>query len=145
MAKISSLDEYAQNVNMRVTKIRDEAGAHFRETSEAMSQRLQVIENYLAAGDRQPPPQAGQNYAPQNVDIGSPVPKFGNEGPPHRSPFEDDPSKTRVQPPVNSAFRDPNQPFRHAFAGAGQGQGFGQMKDSLGQFKINRKDCDLKK
>ena len=51
VAKVTSLDEYAQNVDSRVTKVRDEAGAHFKKMSEDMHQRLQAVENYLAAGE----------------------------------------------------------------------------------------------
>ena len=118
-----------------------------KRASEAKHQRLQVIGNYLGAGEGQPSaPQARQNVslgAAQKSDISSPAPNIGNEGPPHQSPFENEPSKKRIQPQVTTAFRDPNQPFRHAFAG--QGQCLGQSKDPFGQFKINRKYCDLKK
>ena len=94
MAKISSLDGYAQNINARVTEVRDEAGAHFKQVSHDMNQRLQANEQYLNAGEGQPPPQqAHQNDSPRAArmfDIGSLAnPNFQNEVPPNWSLFRE--------------------------------------------------------
>ena len=151
-AKIVSLDEYSQNIDKRVTAIRDEAEAFYKQTGQSVMGRIEQLERQLQLliqqQQRPQPPQQqqqGQDFKPpgfpaaQNYNIGSPP---GNAGPPQAN----DATRTRYfNDDVNTAFRQDRQPFQQAFGAQPQGRGFAEPKDAMAVFRIHRKDCDLKK
>ena len=97
-----------------------------------MQQQQQQASPPPQPAEPQKPPYPG---GPLNFDIGLPP-----------DPPREDPTQTRVGQHVNTAFRNQDQPFRQAFAEGPRVGAFGrEAKDALARFKIQRKDCDLRK
>lgn len=146
--KIGSLDTYAQNVDSRISAVRGEAATAFNDLEKRLTDRVMAIENLVRNAASAAPAHQPAQHVPATPPISQPP----GVGQPERfnlntaSPSPPPPEfHTRVDGPrINTAFQPQNQPFQHAFAPAPNYQGPG-LKDVLSEFRINRKDCDLKK
>ena len=153
------LDAYAQNVDHRMTRVRDEMSNHFTKAGQGLSDRIGALEQ-LAREAREAPqpqqypepqasPQARQPmYGPKCAPPPPPHFHYGSPGTP-ASPVQENGGQnefqTRAEPRVNSAFQNGNQPFQHAFVTPNESRGAHEVKDGMNGFKIHRKDCDFKK